>query len=196
MEHYKESTHNKKKTYSGCPKCFQSSYSCPKCEGACIFTRPFLNQLRESKSLQTQVTYKPYSEFIETLRVAILKGVSQQVDQEFSENIEEYSAVELLEIYHKNHQDYHLISNAHCNEYKNVSRAGRVNKYAVMCSHKTTIKGRCHWDKAPRSGYGGRKDNSRARRNRAIMRESADFVMEKTELDKEINRKQLDFLDM
>ena len=197
MEYYKESTHNKKKTYNACTKCFQSGYSCPKCKGPCIFTRPFLNQLRESKSLRTQLAHKPYSGIIETLRTAVLEKASQQVDQEFSESIEGCSAIELLEIFHENYEDYRHISGAHCTEYSGSGiRVLPLNKFAVMCSHNTTIKGRCHWDKSSKSGYGGAKEFSRARKNRAIFRESTDIVMEKTNFDKEISRKQLDFIDV
>jgi hypothetical protein len=117
MDFHKESTYNPKKYTTGCPGCFAATYSCPKCQGPCFFSRiNFKENETHIKEFRKKLRDKYYKEDFETLR-EFIRNETIKNNSEEQEEIEDLDEYELLEMVHSNPKLYMGGLGKHVTEY-------------------------------------------------------------------------------
>ena len=179
MEFHKESTYNPKKYLSACPGCLGSSYTCPQCQGPCIFSRVvFHKNNKHLKEFKMKLKDKYYKEDFEQLRRVILNHESIKKSPEEQEEIEDLDEYQLLEIFHANPMLYNEGLGKHICEYS--SHNSRQWKKAGAFLGGAEMR-KCYWHTKkyePRFSYKkGVKLRPREEKKSRLLRQHNDFVL-------------------
>jgi len=179
MESYhKESTHKRKKTLAGCPKCWKRYVSCQICRGTCIFSLAFFNACQYNKKHRKTLESKYFAEEFNQLREFFKGDFECEKDEIYADDETCQNEYEILQAFHENSTRIpKSITKKHDTPY--LVRKDGSNKFGVLMS-QYSMKGRCsHHRKISDDHLDSNLDPwiPRIQRKQNIMKASRDFVM-------------------
>ena len=134
--HHKESTHNNKKTLTGCDKCWELKMHCQTCNGVCVFSSAFFKSCEYNKKNRKSLQAKCFKEDFDILRESLLeKG-------EYDGDVQADDEYEVLKALHESDDVYDFKIWKKHNSYDLWYRF-RSSKSGVLTS-TYSVKGRCH----------------------------------------------------
>ena len=180
MDSYEKATHKPNRVISHvCAQCLQDSQSCRMCQGICIFSKGYMNKLKESEKVRQQIKSKYYKPQIDILRASLLKSAQEAGDETYMNDEEQYTIYELFERFHDEGYNQHSdILKNHCITNK---------KSGLFTSSTTQVKGACFLHRKIRKDdyLDPLGNNNRQSKRQLLIRECADpmFLLNKSRLN-------------